>query len=576
MALQDLMKLSSERNRKIGLSEERLTAIVPIFRQYIAFWREYPDLFVDQVLVGDNPENFHFYTYQRIFIRGAMRHKYFYATFSRAFSKSFLSVLVMCIRAILYPGSDLFVSAAGKEQSGSILSEKVLLLCSLIPGLKNEINWDRGKSKTGKDDVNFIFHNGSRLSVLAASERSRGMRKTAGILEECASMDGDILQSVLLPTMCVNRRLPNGEFDPNEVINKAQLYITTAGYMNTYAYEKLVEIFIRQLLEPDIAMIMGGTWKIPVYEGLQDKNFIEELKISGTYNEATFDREFNSIWGGDAENAFFSTEVFDRHRVLQQAEWEASARSKNSYYILGIDVGRFGCTSEVCVLKVNPQPQGAALKSLVNLYSFEEEDFEAQAIKIKKLFYKYKCRIAVIDGNGLGAGLVDFMIKSQIDPETGDTLPPFGVENDDEGRYKKYRTPDTEMDAMYIVKANANMNTEIYTYIQTTLSSGKLKLLISYSDAKTKLMSTKVGQQMETSAREARLVPYRLTDILKDQMANLVSENEGVNIILKQSSKKIPKDRFSALGYGLYYIKLEEDRKRKRKGVGIGKLMFFS
>ena len=102
-------------------------------------------------------------------------------------------------------------------------------MCSLIPGLKNEINWDRGKSKTGKDDVNFIFHNGSRLSVLAASERSRGMRKTAGILEECASMDGDILSSVLLPTMCVNRRLPNGEFDPNEVINKAQIFITTAG-----------------------------------------------------------------------------------------------------------------------------------------------------------------------------------------------------------------------------------------------------------------------------------------------------------------------------------------------------------
>lgn len=115
MALQDLMKLSSERNKKIGLSEERLTAIVPIFRQYIAFWREYPDLFVDQVLVGDNPENFKFYTYQRIFLRAGMRHKYFYATFSRAFSKSFLSVLIMCLRAILYPGSDLFVSAAGKK-----------------------------------------------------------------------------------------------------------------------------------------------------------------------------------------------------------------------------------------------------------------------------------------------------------------------------------------------------------------------------------------------------------------------------------------------------------------------------
>ena len=33
----------------------------------------------------------------------------------------------------------------------------------------------------------------------------------------------------------------------------------------------------------------------------------------------------------------------------------------------------------------------------------------------------------VIDANGLGVGLVDYMVKSQIDPVTGDTLPDFGV-----------------------------------------------------------------------------------------------------------------------------------------------------
>ena len=58
--------------------------------------------------------------------------------------------------------------------------------------------------------------------------------------------------------------------------------------------------------------------------------------------------------------------------------------------MLGIDVGRFGCTTEVCVFKVTPQIQGTALKALVNLYTYEAEDFEKQAIHIKKLFYKYK------------------------------------------------------------------------------------------------------------------------------------------------------------------------------------------
>lgn len=44
------------------------------------------------------------------------------------------------------------------------------------------------------------------------------------------------------------------------------------------------------------------------------------------------------------------------------------------------------------------------------------------------MYYKYKARVISIDANGLGIGLVDFMVKSQVDPESGDSLPPFGVE----------------------------------------------------------------------------------------------------------------------------------------------------
>ena len=46
MALQDLLNLSTKR-KKIGLSEERINAIKPELRQYIAYWREYPDMFID-------------------------------------------------------------------------------------------------------------------------------------------------------------------------------------------------------------------------------------------------------------------------------------------------------------------------------------------------------------------------------------------------------------------------------------------------------------------------------------------------------------------------------------------------
>ena len=263
-----------------------------------------------------------------------------------------------------------------------------------------------------------------------------------------------------------------------------------------------------------------------------------------------------------------------------QPEYEYSGRtSKTGYYVIGVDVGRFKCTTEAIVIKVTPQPQGASLKSIVNLYTYEAEDFEAQAINIKKLYYKYKARICSIDANGLGAGLIDFMIKAQIDPETGDELPPFGVEGgtseDILEPYKKIKGGDVEENAMYLIKANAPINTEAYTYVQTQMSSGKIKFLIDENTAKSKLMTTKMGQAMDADKRAEYLKPFTLTTILREQLLNLVEENEGVNIILKQSSRGIKKDKFSALTYGLYYVKKDEDQKNKRKKRNIADFMFF-
>ena len=58
---------------------------------------------------------FKLFFYQRVFLRVSMRYKYVYAVFPRAYSKSFLAVLVLMIRAILYPGARLFSTAGGKE-----------------------------------------------------------------------------------------------------------------------------------------------------------------------------------------------------------------------------------------------------------------------------------------------------------------------------------------------------------------------------------------------------------------------------------------------------------------------------
>ena len=110
------------------------------------------------------------------------------------------------------------------------------------------------------------------------------------------------------------------------------------------------------------------------------------------------------------------------------------------------------------------------------------------------------------------------MVKKQIDPDSGDILPDFGVMNDEENFYKKYKTTETEQDAMFLIKANAPINTEAHSYVQTQLSSGKIKFLIDENQAKVKLMSTKVGQNMSADKRAEYLKPFTLTTILREQM----------------------------------------------------------
>jgi hypothetical protein len=151
MSLQKLLDLSESKNYKqIGLSEERLRDQMGNLRDLVSFFREYPDYLVDYMLHNNeyapgeenpyNPHNFHFYFYQRIFLRVVMRHRYVYATFPRAYSKSFLSMMALMLRCILYPNSQLFVTTGGKEQAASITIAKIEEICRLIPPLNNEIN----------------------------------------------------------------------------------------------------------------------------------------------------------------------------------------------------------------------------------------------------------------------------------------------------------------------------------------------------------------------------------------------------------------------------------------------------
>ena len=81
---------------------------------------------------------------------------------------------------------------------------------------------------------------------------------------------------------------------------------------------------------------------------------------------------------------------------------------------------------------------------------------------------------------------------------------------------------------------------------------------------------------MTPEKRAEYLKPFTLTSILKEETLNLREENEGTNIILKQANKGIKKDKFSSFEYGLLYIKIVEDAKKKKKKFNVNDFMFMN
>lgn len=158
-----------------NLTEDVVRANKGKLRKTVSFWRAYPDLMLDEIAAPR--EKFQFFTYQRIFLRMIMRHRYTYCTFPRAFSKSFLAVLCLYVRCMLYPNSKVFIVSGGKEQAAKIATEKLEEIWRFWPATKNAILTGPGlnTSKMQRDYVKIAFKNGSYLDIVAARETARGL-----------------------------------------------------------------------------------------------------------------------------------------------------------------------------------------------------------------------------------------------------------------------------------------------------------------------------------------------------------------------------------------------------------------
>lgn len=376
--------------------------------------------------------------------------------------------------------------------------------------------------------------------------------------------------------MNVNRRTKARIVNPNEP-HQAQFYLTSAGQKSSFAYQKLVELFAMQIYNPKASFVWGCDYKVPMICGLLPKNYLQEIKLSSTYKDDSFAREYLGQWTGGSSDSFFDYDKMTRYRKLINPENYQNLKGRSDvFYLISVDVGRLNCQTVVHVFKVF-ENDGNFKSHLVNTYILgitpETKHFSMQAIDLKLLIKAFQPKEVVIDANGLGVGLMDYMVKPSFTPY-GEELPAYCSFNNDD--YSKKLYPDA-IPIIYALKANNTLDSKIHSNCYSRVFSGRVVLLAREQEIKNKLMSTKVGQKMSIVKRQERLRPHELTSRLLEEMSNFKIKQGGSNgtdIKLEKINTNMLSDKFSSFEYGLWRIKELEDeyskttrRKRKRNLV---------
>ena len=525
----------------------------------------YPDYLIDVITPGDS--YFKLYFYQRVFLRVCMRFREVSGTFPRAYSKSFLDFLAMNVRGIMQPRSKGFTCADTKKQAAQIVEEKTNEIYRMWPFLVNELNIsdvDKAKKKygnMGSDYAELKFRNDSQIDIVNTGNAGRGGRRHWGTLEEFAMMDGDAVNEVIIPLMNVDRRTVAGLLNPTEP-HAAQTMITTAGYKGTYAHDRTLECLVNMAIDPDKAFCFGGDYRIPVMHGLLSVDKVKDKLQASSYKLESFLREYMSVWTGGSEDSYYSYTQISKCRNLIRPEFKREDNFKG-FYVMAVDVARFeGDQTVAMIFKVYTEGERYKIH-LVNIRILNGTHFRDQAAMIKQYDLDYDFKAIVLDINGNGAGLADYLIDEQ--ELNGIYYQPYGFLNKN-----KYSTTEKRgnLRKLYGIEANRTLNSEIYTNAHIILSLKRVSLLLNERQARRYFSQYKTWNKLNPVKQANKLIPYAQTTKLQDQLANLKANlDTNSTIVLQKINSHTRKDLVSAFVYGLYYINLieEEDRKKRNR-----------
>lgn len=532
----------------------------------------------------------------------------FYMMCSRGLSKTFMAAIIAVIEAMLYPRSEIVLTATTIKTARKMVNEKIRdELCSVFsPKLK----WlyDNGfiKFVDNEDEVRIKFlFNDSSITVLPQQESARGSRATMLVFEECRLLKKVMVDSVFIPMR--HARVPayranNDEYkkDPLLIERAKIIYLTSTRYKYEWFWRQWVitvnNFFGNKKLKYNI---FAGDMYVATAHGFMTDEDIEAGKIG--MSDMEFRMEYLNEPIGEVEGAFYTLEMFKKNSIIQRGlvpptyeeyitkyykgelPWFRE-KKKDEIRAIYVDFAFTDTVSKTkdsdntvigCMSGFPNDTTDKVLRNIEYMETYSGGKKDESILRIRELFFFYDADVLIVDARNGGEDRMIDLTKPFYHEEMGLNMNGFGMYRDDEilsyftaqAKVENLRKRTVDPNAIPViipVYGQDDRNNNYHLAMKAALENGSIRLLIDEIELKNELSEEGLWAMMSPNERMRHSLGHVQLDIMVEEAIKLEqSLKKGFIALNVVGSNK--RDRIVATEYANYFFHLLELKMLKKK-----------
>ena len=505
----------------------------------------------------------------------------------RGISKTYLMAVFCCIRCILYPGTKICIAGATRSQGNQVLYKIRDELMKRSKNLCYEID---GEITISTNKGECYFKNGSWIKVVTAGDSSRGHRANILIIDEYVQVNKNTIDSVLEKFLSAERLPPfmaKPEYKDYPRERNKQIYASSAYYKSNWGYTKFKSYISEMVLHDQRKYFTcAPPYQLAIKEGLLSREQIEDQMSEDDFDEITFYMEMCAFWYGGNAESFFREDTLLACRQLRPAQMlpplkdvlDGNAKipqlEPGERRIISLDIALMASkrhkNDASCILINRAVPNNRRtgyISNYVYLDSWEGRTADEQGLDLMRIFYKYSCTDIVIDANGVGMAIMDYIVLDHYDPATGETYGALTTTDPKDPIAERCKVKNA-LRCIWPVKATMAFNSTINLNLRAALTNGRIYLPVDEQTAELDMMENdKRFRKMASVYKTELRLPFIQTTLLINELVNLQKDDSNGQIRLKERPG-MRKDRFSSLVYNNYCVGELSKLLRYRDGRG--------